>query len=136
MIKSTESNMFSFSFSEVKTLIENGVDVRALIERLNDQPDFIKHMGVIDSLDEIFSISQGGCNSGAYMPATTYHTALDCMTEHGDEVADIISEHCVGVSPFDLEEETFAGYCSRLCCTAVELWVSSVYSDLECLDNV
>ena len=32
---------------------------------------------------DVASINEGGCASGAYMPAVTYHEALETMNEHG-----------------------------------------------------
>jgi hypothetical protein len=40
----------------------------------------------------IASIAQGGCASGAYMPAVTYWTASDVMAAYGDDVLDYIHE--------------------------------------------
>ena len=39
---------------------------------------------------DIAAINQGGCASGAYMPAVTYHQAREIMNEHGDDVLDYI----------------------------------------------
>ena len=38
------------------------------------------------------AILQGGCASGAYMPAVSHREALDTMREHGQEVVDYVQE--------------------------------------------
>ena len=38
------------------------------------------------SPQNIAAIVQGGCASGAYMPAVTYHQALETMSEYGDDI--------------------------------------------------
>jgi len=40
----------------------------------------------------VAAIVQGGCDSGAYMPAVTCSEALETMNEHGDDVLDYIQE--------------------------------------------
>jgi hypothetical protein len=54
------------------------------------QPDWIT-----DELspNDIAAINQGGCESGAYMPAVTYCEAAATMSRHGDDVLDFIEEH-------------------------------------------
>ena len=41
---------------------------------------------------DIAAILQGGCDSGAYMPAVTYHEARVTMAEHGDDVLGYLDE--------------------------------------------
>ena len=41
---------------------------------------------------DIAAIVQGGCASGAYMPAVTYATAAAVMAEHGDDVLQYLYE--------------------------------------------
>ena len=45
------------------------------------------------SPNDIAAINQGGCESGAYMPAVTYYTASQTMAEHGDDVLDYLDDH-------------------------------------------
>ena len=40
----------------------------------------------------IASIHQGGCASGAYMPAVTYWQAIQTMSQHGDDVLEYITD--------------------------------------------
>jgi hypothetical protein len=42
------------------------------------------------TVGEIEAIIQGGCASGAYMPAVVYRDALKTMNEHGDDVIEYL----------------------------------------------
>lgn len=78
---------------------------------------------------DIASICQGGCASGAYMPAVTYGAALRTMNNHGDDVLEYIDSQ-MGELPKP-DQETWAGLaCFYLSC-AVELWAGSIMSQLE-----
>ncbi len=82
------------------------------------------------SPSDVAAILQGGCASGAYMPAVTYHQALETMKEHGDDVLQYI-EDALGELPTPAKSESWSGLaCFYLSC-AVELWASSVESELE-----
>lgn len=39
---------------------------------------------------DVIAITEGGCESGAYMPAVTYYKAREIMHEHGDEVLEYL----------------------------------------------
>jgi hypothetical protein len=80
------------------------------------------------------AIVQGGCDSGAYMPAVTYHTALETMSEHGDDVLDYITD-AIGELP-DVSGESWAGMACKYLSCAVELWASAVQSQLEDIKEV
>ena len=43
---------------------------------------------------DISAILQGGCASGAYMPAVTCADARQTMAEHGNDVLEYIEGHC------------------------------------------
>lgn len=85
------------------------------------------------SATDIASICNGGCASGSYMPAVTYHKANDTMADYGDEVLDYI----VGVTgelPTPPKFESWRGMaCLYLSC-AVELWASAIMGQLEDLE--
>lgn len=70
---------------------------------------------------QIAAICQGGCASGAYMPAVTYATALETMTEHGDAIFDFI-ENAYGRLPTPDPVESWAGLAVHYVSTAVDLW--------------
>lgn len=71
------------------------------------------------------AIVQGGCASGAYMPAVTYHSALATMGEHGDDVLEYI-EGAMGEPPQPDAGESWSGLACFYLSVAVELWASSV----------
>lgn len=86
----------------------------------------------------IAAIQQGGCESGAYMPAVTYCTALETMGEHGDAVLDYIDGVGCGIPGADLVGAgSWSGMACYLLSLAVELWAcdieESVTEELEIL---
>lgn len=94
------------------------IDVPGWIE-----PDITAH--------DVAAILQGGCESGAYMPAVTYHQALDTMRQHGDEVFDHL-ESAMGEIPqaTGRHAESWSGLaCFYLSC-AVEIWASAIEDEL------
>lgn len=82
------------------------------------------------SPSDVAAIVQGGCASGAYMPAVTYSQALKVMSEDGDEVLQFIEDH-LGELPKHRSDIPWAGLACFYLSTAVELWASSVESELE-----
>jgi len=83
------------------------------------------------SPSDVASIIQGGCSSGAYMPAVTYHSALSTMAKWGDEVLQYIEDNLGELPTLSTKGESWSGMaCFYLSC-AVELWASSVEQDLE-----
>lgn len=82
------------------------------------------------TLDDIRAIVQGGCSSGAYMAAVTYHQALATMSEYGDAVFDYLEES-QGEIPTPPEVQSWSGLaCFYLSC-AVEIWASSMLETLK-----
>lgn len=79
----------------------------------------------IDST-QVAAILQGGCASGAYMPAVTYHQALATMAEHGDDVLDYIEASGLGLTLPPEESRSWAGFAVHYLSTAVELWAGDV----------
>lgn len=78
----------------------------------------------------VAAIVQGGCASGAYMPAVTYRDALDTMHEHGDAVLQYIEDQ-TGELPQPRRDESWAGIAVFYLSHAVELWASGVADTLE-----
>lgn len=77
----------------------------------------------------IAAICQGGCDSGAYMPAVTYHEALETMSEHGDDVLayiedfrDVALTHPKGIS--------WSGMACFYLSFAVEIWAHGAADEL------
>lgn len=80
----------------------------------------------------VAAIIQGGCSSGAYMPAVTYHQALATMQEYGDDVLQYIEDSYGSLSAtgITLEGKSWAGIACDLLSAAVELWASSVEQEV------
>lgn len=102
-------------FDEIK-LVDLGIEVPAWIDQ------------DITTLD-IMAIMEGGCDSGAYMPAVTYYNALQTMAKYGDEVTEYILDY-YGEMP-DLSDKTWSQMAVTILSFAVELWASSVESEIE-----
>jgi hypothetical protein len=81
------------------------------------------------SPSDVAAIMQGGCASGAYMDAVTYHQALDTMSEHGDEVLQYI-EDAIGELP-SVTGQSWGQMACTYVSAAVELWASSIEPELE-----
>lgn len=77
---------------------------------------------------DVAAIVQGGCASGAYMPAVTYHEALTTMHEHGDDVLDYIQD-TLGELP-NTSAESWTGLAVAYLSTAVELWACDIEDEL------
>lgn len=90
-----------------------------------DVPAWVSHD--ITACD-IAAIVQGGCASGAYMPAVTYSIASDTMAKHGDDVLQYIEDH-IGELP-ECTGESWQGMAVLFLSCAVELWASSIEDEL------
>ena len=82
------------------------------------------------SPNDVAAIVQGGCESGAYTPAVTYHEAMETMNEHGDDVLQYLEDTLGEVPDFPKDIGWHAAACHFLS-TAVETWASGAYSVLE-----
>jgi hypothetical protein len=96
-----------------------------------DVPDWIDQD---ISPSDVAAICQGGCASGAYMPAVTYHQAAQTMAEHGDDVLDYI-DNSMGELPTIPADSSWSSIAVFFLSCAVELWASSVESELEAMDD-
>ena len=82
------------------------------------------------SPSDVAAIVQGGCASGAYMPAVTYFDATQTMNEHGDDILQYIQD-TLGELSKPKDDESWAGMACHYVSTAVELWASGAESILE-----
>jgi hypothetical protein len=93
---------------------------------------------------DVDAITQGGCASGAYMPAVTYQTARDTMNTHGDDILDYISDTDTaaicnddrqwlgrGELPAIPSDISWSGLAVFFLSYAIELFADSLESDLE-----
>lgn len=78
---------------------------------------------------DVAAICQGGCASGAYMPAVTYHKARETMNEHGDDVLQFIEDYTGDLPPSP--GNSWSGIACFYLSYAVELWASMAESELE-----
>jgi len=78
---------------------------------------------------DVTAIIQGGCASGAYMPAVTYYDAANTMSEHGDDVLDFI-EDALGYIEWPHDETSWSGIACHFLSMAVELWCSGVEDEI------
>jgi hypothetical protein len=77
---------------------------------------------------DVAAICEGGCASGAYMPAVTYHQAAQTMSEHGDDVLQFI-EDSLGELPAPPDSVSWSGLAVHYLSCAVELWAASIVDE-------
>ena len=74
------------------------------------------------TVGDVVAITEGGCASGAYMPAVTYHSALRTMNDHGDDVLDYLNENGFIASQIVVKSSGWEGMACDLLSAAVEAW--------------
>jgi hypothetical protein len=79
---------------------------------------------------QVAAILQGGCESGAYMPAVTYHSALRTMDQYGDDVLQYIEDTFGDSYPRHDHGASWAGIACHYLSMAVELWASEIADEL------
>lgn len=79
------------------------------------------------------AIDQGGCSSGAYMPAVTYCAARETMHEHGDEVLDYLDAH--EMRPEIDANDSWDWIACKYLSWAVEIWAAAALAEYEDLDE-
>lgn len=99
-------------------------------------PEWLEYLGAIEDHYTVENIIQVGCCSGAYMPAVTYYQALGLYnSDYGDEVQEVAMEFLAEIDSYEGLIEAMqhgkANLAAFLASTAVESWVSSLYSELE-----
>ena len=85
------------------------------------------------SPSDIAAINQGGCESGAYMPAVTYYDAMQVMAEHGNDALQYIEDN-LGELPAVPVGMSWSGMACFFLSYAVELFCS-VHQDLADWNN-
>ena len=86
--------------------------------------------------DQVMAIMQGGCESGAYMPSVTYHTASDVMGKHGDAVLEYLDNYdLTDEVPLYKTGDSWSMIAVRALSLAVELWASRIYDTYEDQDR-
>jgi len=107
-------------------------DERALSE-IDDAPEVPQWIDQDISPSQIEAIYEGGCASGAYMPAVTYYTARQTMGEYGDEVLQYLQDE-LGELPRPRNDKSWSGLALFYLRCAVEAWAASAKYQLERLD--
>lgn len=80
----------------------------------------------------VAAIMQGGCASGAYMPAVTYHQALATMNEHSGDVFDLLDELSGGDIPKPGDDcQSWEGLACFFLSAAVEMWADLIAEELS-----
>ena len=77
----------------------------------------------------VAAIVQGGCASGAYMPAVTYSDAKRMMNEYGNRALEDI-ESAYGELPQPPPDSSWDGIAVFYLSAAVELWAHGVRDEL------
>lgn len=90
-------------------------------------PEWIDGDMTLHGIDAIY---EGGCASGAYMPAVVYHEARQTMSAHGDDVLQFIEDQ-YGDLPAVPRGESWSGIAVFYLSIAVELWASSVRDEVR-----
>lgn len=117
---------------ETETMTEETMTEETTLKDLNiDIPRWIDQD--IDNY-QVQAIVEGGCASGAYMPAVTYHEARETMNEHGDDVLDFI-EDAYGELPTVPEGSSWSGMAVHYLSCAVEIWANRASSVVELLQE-
>ena len=88
------------------------------------------------SPQDVAAIVQGGCSSGAYMPAVTYHQALATMDEYGDDILDYI-DNIYGEIPEPVDKGiSWSARASYYVSIAVQSWSLSAHDELKYSNEV
>ena len=90
-----------------------------------NQPEWLEY--ALSPYD-VAAINQGGCASGAYMPAVTYCKAVNTMSEHGDDVLQYL-EDMTGELPTPPSDISWSQLACFYLSRAVELFCA-VHEDL------
>ena len=114
------------TFSEIKHVYDTSDFGRNTVQEMIAQPEWITCNHMLD-WNDIRAVIQGGCASGAYMPAVTYFIAAKTMAKHGDDVLQYI-ENQYGEIPAPSAGESWSGIAVFYLSLAVELWCSQ-FSD-------
>lgn len=98
-------------------------------DAIESPPNWIEGKTTVGDLIEIV---RGGCESGSYMPAVTYHQAAETMGEFGDEVTEWLENYGDPLSVL-LEgagELSWGGLCCKILSRAVEAYALTTLQDL------
>jgi hypothetical protein len=103
-----------------------------------DVPMWMKNpdTGDFPTVADIQAILEGGCDSGAWMPAVTYYDAKRIMAEHGDEICEYLDECVFGNAELKLSDETWGNFCVRMLSAAIERKAALMRYRLEDIEGI
>jgi hypothetical protein len=135
-IQNTRISQISYNSKVEKIMYELTAEQNDLVDEfiISLNPEWLNNLGTIDSLEELQAISQGGCASGAYMPAVTYHIAREAVFNDdsiSEYAIDFLEEIGSTESLANHAKEGISAYCVYLCSVAVESWVNSVEQEVN-----
>lgn len=86
-----------------------------------EQPSFVVDVQPLSGTD-IAAVIQGGCASGAWMPAVTYNRAAEILRDHEGEVFVLLED--AGIDPATLPgaSRSYRQFGCDLVSAAVEVW--------------
>ena len=113
-----------FEGFEVGTMIETGALAGLEIPAWIDQEI---------TVCTVRAICQGGCVSGAYMPAVIYFEAKQTMAQHGSDIFDFIFDR-LDKDGLRHECSDFGMMCSFYVSSAVQLWAAEALYMIEELE--
>jgi len=115
------------------TTIDSLWDLEDPITDYTDEISIPKWIDQDISPSDIAAIVQGGCSSGAYMPAVTYYDAEKTMHQYGDSTDGIFAylEESVGELPTPPADVGWSGLACFYLSNAVELWAASIEEQLS-----
>lgn len=118
----------------------NAANQDELAEYIIEQnPEWLEQMSNIEYFTTLASIAQGGCASGAYMPAVTYHSAkMALFCELGESMVEYAVDFLAEIDSLDqvaIQLKDGVQYMAAyLASVAVEAWVYEVEQDV--LDKI
>lgn len=126
---------FTLTFTQAKTLInELGRDtVETFANDINNQPEFMENLGVIDSVSELVSLYESGCAANAHK-SVYYHDAQQCMIKCSDSIEAQLECEELPIT-WNPTEDTFTQFCSNCCVLAVESYIRQFEEVIEVLQT-
>ena len=110
-------------------LYEIGGDIPVYVVDRDLLPTWLAPSGI--TCDQVAAIYQGGCESGAYMPAVRYYDALRTMDAHGDDVLQYLEDYDSDILPRLVRPGmSWAGIAVAFVATATDIWAFGIADEL------
>ena len=122
-------NNFKLTFTQCKQIINNGYDLKEVLNDLNEIPEWAH----LEEIADIKSIMNSGCGGNAHI-SCYYSDAKRIFLAHSDEIEKVLEEVFDCEPPvWNVQEDTFAQFISSMLQTAVEF---ICYGFVDILDGV